>query len=109
MARGNPIPAASRRLVEKRDKSRCVRCGGAGSQWHHRRKRSVKDEHQHCGCNGVLLCGTCHGWAHANPTLAKSTGFIVTQFASDPGQWPVKAWHGEVMLGCDGSLLAVQA
>lgn len=101
--RGNPIPQASRLLVETREIGRCLRCGMRGSDWHHRRKRSVKDEHQHCACNGVLLCRTCHTWAHAYPLEAKAKGYIVSQFQPSPGLTQVDAWHGAVTLWCDGS------
>lgn len=103
---GNPIPLRSRVLVETREQDRCLRCGMRGSEWHHRRKRSIKDEHQHCSCNGVLLCKTCHVWAHAHPVEAKVKGFIVTQFSNTPSAWEVQAWHGPVGLSCVGTYAA---
>lgn len=98
----NPIPPESRSLVERRDLLRCVRCGGPGAEWHHRRRRNVKDEHQHCTCNGVLLCKTCHGWAHGHPIEARNTGFIVSAHQPDPGTEPVRSWLGEIRLDCFG-------
>jgi hypothetical protein len=47
------IPTASREAVKSRDTGRCVRCWGVGSEWHHRRSRSVRDEHRHCPCGST--------------------------------------------------------
>jgi hypothetical protein len=98
----NPIPEESRRIVEWRDRNRCVRCGGAGSEWHHRRGRSVKDRHQHCACNGILLCRTCHAYAHAYPTIAQNFGFVVSRHCEDPSLVPVKNATGWAVLTCEG-------
>lgn len=77
-----------------------------GSDWHHRRKRSVKDRHQHCACNGVLLCRTCHTWAHAHPVEAKVAGFVVSQFEPEPSTVRAEGWFGRVTLWCDGTYSA---
>ena len=71
------IPLASRQSVRERTGGRCLRCGGNGAHWHHRRSRRVVDEHTHCACNGVWLCARCHSWAHHHPTKAKAEGYIV--------------------------------
>lgn len=102
MAKGNPIPLASRLMVERRDAKRCCRCGGQGSEWHHRRKRNIRDIHQHCACNGVLLCKTCHTWAHTG-TWDERQGFRVSQFITEPGMIIVESWHGPIKLLCDGT------
>ena len=75
------IPTKSRELVYKRDEGRCVRCSMTPSvkQWHHRRGRSVSDEHQHAPCNGVLMCPPCHAWVHKNPFEARGKGWIVAR------------------------------
>jgi hypothetical protein len=98
----NPIPARSRILVRARDFFRCVRCGcgvpaGVG-HWHHRRGKSVRDDHTHEGCNGIWLCSACHTWVHANPLLARLSGWIVSRH-SNPCTVPVvAAQHGRVLL-----------
>ena len=81
------IPTASRAKVKQRAHGRCERCGvpAPNGEWHHRRSRSVHDEHQHCPCNGAWLCSTCHRWAHAHPVEARNTGFIVSRHIDDPG------------------------
>lgn len=72
--RDTKIPQRSRDAVSKRSMDRCERCGGAGYEAHHRMRRR---EGGHDPRNLVLLCGTCHRWVHANPDMAKKTGFIV--------------------------------
>lgn len=86
------IPERSRFLVRSRDRSRCARCAvpAPNGEWHHRRSRSVRDSHTHCACNGVWLCSTCHRWAHANPTEAKATGFILPRSVTEMWTMPFK-------------------
>lgn len=98
----NHIPSARREQVKKRDGDRCVRCRGKGAEWHHRRSRSVRDEHQHCSCNGVWLCNTCHRWAHAHPFDARRDGLIVSRHVSVPASQPVTTWFGPASLDCEG-------
>lgn len=102
---GTQIPALSRALVKNREMAACARCGaGAGKRghWHHRRSRSVKDEHQHCPCNGVYLCPTCHAWAHANPFDARAVGLIVSRYEM-PTESPMWTQDtGWVLLDCHG-------
>lgn len=93
------IPRTSRVLVEARDRNRCARCGGAGSDWHHRRSRRVVGVHQHSPANGLLLCRTCHEWVHANPLMARLGGFIVSMHEKEPGSVAVvHALFGPVLL-----------
>lgn len=99
---GNDIPEARREQVKNRDLSRCFRCGGPGAEWHHRRSRSVRDEHRHCACNGVWLCRTCHRWAHANPFEARAVGLIVSRYQPQPGAEPAVARFGTLFLLCNG-------
>lgn len=104
--KATPIPNASRIIVRGRDLHRCCRClapvpAGAG-HWHHRRSRSVRDEHQHAPCNGVWLCATCHTWVHGHPFEARRVGFIVSRY-SIPCETPVfTRQHGWVLLSHDG-------
>jgi hypothetical protein len=102
----NVIPPHRREQVRKREMGRCLRCGGPGANWHHRRSRSVRDEHTHCACNGVWLCGSgtegCHGWAHSHPFEAKAAGLIVSRYEATPGGVTVVSFFGPIRLGCDG-------
>jgi hypothetical protein len=101
--KGSHIPLKSREAVKQRAMGRCERCGGPGSQWHHRRGRSVKDLHRHCPCNGVWLCPTCHTWAHAHPEEAREEGFIVSRAESSPGRWGLAHYQGRfVRPDCQG-------
>lgn len=104
----NPIPTKSRLLVAARDAGHCLRCGGKGNQWHHRRRRGVKDSHTHAACNGITLCPSiCHPWVHANPTAAKGMGWIVGAH-DDPHESPVYTFMwGWVLLNHDGTFDAV--
>lgn len=96
------IPTKSRQVVGERDRGLCVRCGAKGTEWHHRRSRSVHDEHQHCPCNGILLCRTCHDWVHAHPFHARGNGWIVSRFAKPFEQQMNNLHLGWVMLTCEG-------
>lgn len=102
MSTSNLIPTKSRELVKKRDKDQCVRCRGRGTEWHHRRSRSVRGEHRHCPCNGILLCKTCHDWVHANPFHARSKGWIVSRHADPSEQQMDNVSLGWIRLQCDG-------
>jgi hypothetical protein len=100
---GNPIPEGQRALVEKREAGRCLRCGGPGYEVHHRRSRRVLDAHTHCICNMVLLCRTCHVWAHVGSNrLARRRGWIVSQHEGTPDRIPVLASGPWLMLPCVG-------
>lgn len=107
------IPQRSRQLVYDRQDMRCWRCSAsarvvAGS-WHHRRGRAVVDDHTHCTCNGVWLCGDgvggCHGWVHGRGRFeASRLGLIVPRGTALPGSVPMAvAPFGEyVELDCVG-------
>lgn len=97
------IPEAARLAVKQRERFLCLRCSGHGAHWHHRRKRSIKDDHRHCTCNGVWLCSKCHTWAHGNPSAAKDLGLILSSWTEFPGEKPVTNSFGQqVLLTCDG-------
>lgn len=101
---GNQIPDASRVSVRTRSHHRCERCGvpAPRGEWHHRRSRSVRNEHTHCACNGVWLCGTCHREVHANPVHARDTGFIVSRHIDLPGIVAVSTPWGDRLHDCGG-------
>lgn len=73
------IPQNVRKAVHERDKW-CQRCGKASDlSIHHRQGRRCPDPHRLS--NVILLCGDgvrgCHGWAHAHPSDAYDSGFMV--------------------------------
>ena len=99
------IPNVSRALVRIRERHRCARCAmpAPHGEWHHRRSRSVRDVHEHCACNGIWLCSTCHRWVHAHPFEARGKGFIVSRFTNEPGTVPVDTPWGLRRHTCDGA------
>lgn len=98
------IPTRSRNLVRARDRFLCVRCGCTGRHWHHRRSRAVHDEHEHCTCNGVWLCASCHSWVHTNPFLARTEGLIVSRY-QEPASVAMRTVYGQVLPDCDGGFV----
>ena len=60
------------------------------------------DRHTHCACNGVLLCRTCHSWAHAHPETARAVGLVVSRHCEVPGMVPVWFFDGWWLLDCKG-------
>lgn len=98
------IPEWARITVKVRSHYRCERCGAPASEghWHHRRSRRVVDAHQHCPCNGVWLCGTCHQWAHAHPADARAAGWIVSAWVDEPTTVPVHTPWGVRYHLCSG-------
>lgn len=103
---GNEIPTKSREVVRARDMGTCIRCGMGGTDWHHRRRRAVKNGHfQHCPCIGVTLCRTCHAWAHANPRRAQETGFIISAYEDEPFNQPIKMFGQHwATFDCEGNV-----
>lgn len=98
------IPDRARTLVRVRARHRCERCGVAApnGHWHHRRSRRVVDEHQHCPCNGVWLCDTCHRDVHDHPVESRTKGWIVSAWVAEPGYVPVPSHWGARTHTCDG-------
>lgn len=96
------VPPAVYDAVLRRDRG-CTRCGATVVQFHHRRSRRVKDDHQHCRCNGISLCPACHAWAHANPTAARESGLIVSSYIGEPSSIPIKTIRGWVHHDCVGT------
>ena len=103
--KASPIPDLARALVKARARLHCERCGMSAvrGHWHHRRSRAVRDTHTHCPCNGVWLCGTCHGWVHAHPFDARSGGWIVSRYEPRPGVQPYQTPLGWLSPACAGT------
>lgn len=98
--------------VRVREKWRCLRCNAPTKEgaWHHRRGKAVRDEHTHCSCNGVWLCTPCHLAVHAQPLLARNSGFIVSRVSQImPADVPVSpVWmQVPVKLTCLGTYAPV--
>lgn len=92
--KATPIPTASREALDRRDHRQCVRCGSPRHHWHHRRTRSVRDEHTHHPGNGVSLCTTCHDWCHHNPGEAMALGLIVSRHEDNPCTLGFQMYYG---------------
>jgi hypothetical protein len=99
------IPTKQRLLVKNREQGRCAMCQLRGAEWHHRRSRRVRDEHRHCACNGLWLCGTCHRWAHAEPVRSLPWGFVVSQYEATPFLVPYLRLGTEWLQATCGGLL----
>lgn len=112
---GLRIPDKARELVRERDHGQCVRCGCPAEDWHHRRSRRRKDEHTHCPCNGILLCGKgnldgCHGYVHARALVVRPEGLIIRAAVDFPSRVPFKMRGGLWMMpDCDGGGVTVEA
>lgn len=92
-----------RSLIQNRQGGMCLRCTGAMSDVHHRRRRGVKDGHTDCPCNLVGLCRTCHSWVHANPVAARAAGWIVSTSEPAPSLAPLLTRYSPILLLCDGT------
>lgn len=95
------IPQSARDAVAARSMGLCERCGGAGSEIHHRQRRR---DGGHAVENLVNLCGTDHRWAHANPEAAKIKGFIVDPWVEDMAEVPIKTYSEWVLFRSDGEV-----
>lgn len=51
--------------------------------------------------NLVLLCRTCHSWAHANPAGARKYGFIVSAWG-DVESTAIRSWMGWLIFEPEG-------
>jgi hypothetical protein len=86
---------AARRLVERRDGSRCLRCGRYydGLNFDHRVNRSQGGRWS--ASNGQMLCGSgttgCHGWVTSHPELAIADGWAAPSYAVTT-EWPARRW-----------------
>lgn len=107
----NEIPTSKRQAVHKRDGRHCQRCGVGcmTGEIHHRRSRSVRDDHTHCLCNLVYLCNRCHRFLTEHPMDGYLTGWMVRR-ARAPFGTPFKRWDRAWALPmCEGTYDTVGA
>lgn len=98
------IPTKVREAVKFRDFGRCCRCSsGSANEIHHRMRRR---EAGHTLSTCILLCGECHRWAHANPSKARETGYIVPTWG-DTLSTPLHTWRGPLLLDDEGKIAFV--
>lgn len=95
--------------VQARWGGRCARCGGPGSNIHHRQPRRMggsRDPRVNGPANLLWLCGTgttrCHGWIESHRDAAREAGWLLRD-GQDPAAVPVLLWDGRrVLLDDDG-------
>jgi hypothetical protein len=95
------VPFGTKILVAVRDLGSCLKCGEQATDFHHRRRRNIKDEHTHCTCNVVCLCKTCHMDVHTWREQARVDGLIVPSFLL-PRVIPVIVHDQVQALDCNG-------
>lgn len=89
------VPWIARRLVMTRAGWRCQRCGaGRQLQVHHRVAKQMGGTRSpliHDPRLLVVLCATCHAWAHSRVTEARESGWILRRsevFDASGLPWP---------------------
>lgn len=97
------IPKRARQVLKERSAGQCERCGGPANDFHHRLRRRVEWEHQHCACVAYAMCRKCHQWVHEHPTKSREMGWIISFAETEPWNVPVKNFWGWVVQACDGS------
>lgn len=107
MGKNTQIPTNVRRDVNLRDGGRCVRCGMAGTEQHHRIRRR---DGGHARSNIVLLCHDCHKTVTENPLTARVTGYIVPPWREDGSlTTPLRMFNGRwIYLDDKGSFTYAQ-
>lgn len=103
MGKNPQIPTKVRHQINERDQYRCVRCGMAGTEQHHRVRRR---DGGHRLSNLVLLCHDCHVAVTLNPLTAKLTGYIVPPWNQDAAPTtPLETFTGRwVLLDDEGGV-----
>ena len=101
----------ARAIVYERSSGICEVCGRArGTNWHHRRPRSLGG--LWCPSNGLHVCGSgtsgCHGHITLNPAASREQGWSVPSWA-DPAETPVwLAGRGFVLLDALGGIHPIE-
>ncbi len=60
------LDALCKEVVTLRDKGKCQRCGGPGTDWSHVHTRRLHSMRWRLD-NSLLLCADCHRWWHREP------------------------------------------
>lgn len=95
------IPSKARLILKKRDGGQCRRCGGVGTEVHHRQRRR---EAGHAVGILVTLCRKDHTWAHSHPTDAKAAGYIIPPWEVDACAVPIRTFQGWMTFDNDGGV-----
>lgn len=101
---GRTTLSVAREVVFTRARNRCEVCGGPATDYSHRRTRSVVGEHQHCPCNGIAACRTCHTRMHDHPETARGDGLHVSRYVQRPSDVPVRLKGAWWLLTCEGTM-----
>lgn len=104
---GRRVWTETRKDVLARDGGRCVGCGMAATDVHHRIPRgsggSSRPEIAFGMSNLISLCRNCHSWTESNRDQARENGLLVPRSAV-PADIPVNFAVGTVYLTDDGSV-----
>ena len=88
--------AEAREIVRKRANGRCEVCGGRGSEYSHRQRRSIQ-ANRWDPANALLACRSCHARMHNSPQEARTVGWHVSIY-EEPAQVPVLLSDGHYWL-----------
>jgi hypothetical protein len=109
---GRRVWEQTRAKVLHRDGGRCLRCGSAATDVHHRIARgmggSSKPRIAFGMDNLVSLCRSCHSWVESHRILAQETGWLVSRGAN-PEDCIVLAQGRPVRLTRDGRCVPLSA
>jgi hypothetical protein len=87
---------SARRGLRGRSGGRCEGCPcAAATDYAHR--KACSQGGGWCLSNALHLCRACHAWAHANPEMARSVGWMVRR-SEDPAAIPALLHGGRWML-----------
>lgn len=107
MKRTGPDPV-TREQVYRRDLGRCVVCGDAGEQIHHRAARRMGGSSNpaiNLPSNLLLVCQGSHGRIESHREDALDRGWLISQHNQTPAsQIPCEWHHRTVLLHDDGSV-----
>ena len=102
------VEREAREAVQKRSHGMCERCGGFGSNIHHRRPRGMGGTSTpEDPTNLVMLCGSgttgCHGWVESYRAKAWEQGWLVPRRdPREPTDVPVWALGEWCLLTAEG-------
>jgi hypothetical protein len=106
-AKRSPEETRARAGLRRRSGGRCEGCpADVATDYAHRTGRAQGG--LWCPSNALHLCRRCHSWAHSEPEMARSVGWMVRR-SEDPATIPALL-HGRgwVLLNPDGSMTSVE-